>query len=77
VPHISRSAKFSPADTLPRILEDLACPACGHQDPGNARNWIGDNEMPIFCEGCGAFITVLLTEEQAQAIHRWSATLSA
>jgi transcription elongation factor Elf1 len=77
VPHIARSAKFSPDDTLDRILDDLACPACGHQDPGSAHKWLDDNQLRIFCEGCGAFVTVSVTDEQARAIHRRSTSMPA
>jgi hypothetical protein len=74
LPHISRTASFSPSDTTDRILEDLACPACGHQDLGNAHQRIASNELRIFCESCGAFITISMNEEQATTIHRWSTT---
>lgn len=75
MPHISHTAKFSPDDRPLRIVDDLACPICGHLDPGEAHNWITNNEMRIFCEGCGAFVTVLLSAEQAHAIQRCSASL--
>jgi len=70
VPDISHTAKFSPADTLPRILEDLACPACGHQDRRDAPRSITGNKMRIFCDCCGAFITITLSDEQARALRR-------
>ena len=73
--HISRTAKFNPADTLPRILEELACPVCGHHDPGDAHLWITDNKVRIFCDCCGSFITTFMSDEQARAVHRWSHTL--
>jgi hypothetical protein len=59
------------------MLQDLACPACGHADPGEAHTWMSDNKIRIFCEGCGAFVTISVSDEQARALHRWSATLSA
>lgn len=70
---ISHTAKFSPADTYSRILEDLACPSCGHQDPGVARSPITHNKIRVFCDSCGAFITISINDEQASAIHRSSA----
>jgi len=73
--HVSRTATFNPGDAPGRILEDLACPACGHDDPGHAQRPIGDNKMRIFCDCCGAFITIALSDEQAQAIHRLSITV--
>jgi transcription elongation factor Elf1 len=69
-------AKFSPEDSPSRIREELACPACGHQDPGDAHLRIADNTVRIFCSSCGAFITIALSDEQAQAIRSCSATLS-
>lgn len=77
MPRISHSATFSPDDTLDRMLDDLTCPACGHQDLGNAHNWMGKNKIRIFCEGCGAFITVSVSDEQAAAIHRRAMTAPA
>jgi len=67
---ISHTATFGAADMLPRILEDLACPACGYRDPDDAYNWITDNKLRIFCDCCGAFVTIWLSDEQANAIHR-------
>jgi transcription elongation factor Elf1 len=72
LPHISRTAKFGPGDTAARILADLACPVCGHQDLGNAHHRVASNKLRIFCEGCGAFITVTMSDEQASTIHSWS-----
>ena len=67
--HIIRSATFDPADPPPRILEDLACPACGHQDPGLPHGRILDNRVRMFCEACGTFVTFEVTEEQARAVR--------
>ena len=67
---ISYTATFSPDDSLARILEDLACPVCGQQDPGDAHRSITSNKMRIFCDRCGAFITVSFSDEQARALHR-------
>jgi transcription elongation factor Elf1 len=74
VSRISRTATFSPDDTTDRILEDLACPACGHQDLGSAHNRLATNELRIFCDGCGAFITISMSDEQATTIQRWATT---
>jgi transcription elongation factor Elf1 len=69
----SRSATFSPGDATPRILSDLACPACGHEDPTLVRRSITDNKVHIFCDACGTFVTILLSEEQSDTIrHRLS-----
>jgi transcription elongation factor Elf1 len=72
LPHISRTASFSPSDATDRILEDLACPACGHQDLANAHHRLASNQLRIFCEGCGAFITISMSDEQATTIQGWS-----
>jgi transcription elongation factor Elf1 len=74
VPHITRIARFNPGDTTDRILEDLACPACGYQDLGDAHRRVTSNELRIFCEGCGAFITISMNDEQVRTIYRWSMT---
>lgn len=74
---ISHTATFG-ADASPdRIRDQLACPACGHRDLGDAHLRMTDNTVRIFCSGCGAFITIALSDEQARAIRRCSATLSA
>jgi len=52
------------------------CPACGHEDPGEAHVRISDSTVRIFCSACGAFVTIALSEEQAQAIRRCSSVLS-
>lgn len=70
MPNILHTAQFSPTDTARRILEDLACPACGRQDPADAYSLITNNKIRVFCDGCGAFITIALNDEQARAIHR-------
>jgi hypothetical protein len=68
MPEIASTAHFSPADPLPRMLEDLACPSCGHQDPGCVRSQMRDYKLRIFCECCGAFVSISLTSEQADAL---------
>ena len=74
---ISHTAKFSPGDTRVQIVSELACAACGDVDPRDAAERIVDNKLRIFCERCGAFTTISLTDEQVRAIRRWSATSSA
>jgi len=69
-------ATFSPEDSPARIRQELACPACGHHDPGEAHLRISDNTLRIFCGSCGAFVTIALSKEQAQAIRGCSGTLS-
>ncbi len=74
---ISHTATFNPEDSPTRIREELVCPACGHQDLGSAHLRISDGTLRIFCSSCGAFVTITLSEAQAQAIRRCSGTLSA
>jgi transcription elongation factor Elf1 len=74
---IFHTATFKADDSPARIREELVCPVCGHGDPGDTHLRITDNSLRIFCTECGAFITVLLDDEQAQAVRRGSATLSA
>lgn len=74
---LTHIAQFSPVDEPSQILLDLACPACGHQDPGDLRQRVSDNKLRIFCDCCGAFTTVLLSDEQAVAVRRWSENRSA
>ncbi len=75
--HVSHTATFSPTDPVARMLEDLNCPVCGHHDPGDAHRWITDNKVRIFCDCCGSFITVSMNDEQARAIHQFSAAAMA
>jgi hypothetical protein len=62
-------ATFSSTDPLTLILEDLACPACGHQDSADAYKRVAENKVRVFCDNCGAFVTILLSDEQAAAIR--------
>jgi transcription elongation factor Elf1 len=71
------TATFDPDDSPARIRDELACPVCGHQDPDEAHLRISDNTLRIFWSACGAFVTTALSEQQAGAIRRCSATLSA
>jgi transcription elongation factor Elf1 len=74
---ICHAATFAPDDSPARIREELVCPACGHQDPGDAHLRVTDNSVRIFCGACGAFITITMSDEQARAMRRCSNTLSA
>jgi transcription elongation factor Elf1 len=73
---ITHTATFNPQDSPARIREELACPACGHRDLGAAHLRITDDTIRIFCSGCGSFVTIVMTEAQAHAVRRCSATLS-
>jgi hypothetical protein len=77
VSHVSHAATFGPTDELPRILDDLACPCCRRRYTGEAHTRITDNKLRMFCDGCGAFATIELTDEQVGAIRRVSATMPA
>ena len=65
---ITRTATFAPGDPLARILEDFACPACGHRDAGETFPAITGGRAHVFCDSCGAFATIVLSEEQAGSI---------
>jgi hypothetical protein len=66
---ILRVAQFSASDSRDRILEDVACPACGHRNPTELRRQIVENKLRVFCDGCGAFLTVALTDEQIEVMY--------
>jgi hypothetical protein len=69
---ITRNAAFGPTETIERILADIACPACGYQDPADAYRLTPGNRVRFFCDGCGAFVTILLSDAQAEVLRRWS-----
>jgi transcription elongation factor Elf1 len=73
---VFHTATFSPHDSPARIREELVCPACGHEDLGEAHLRISDDTLRIFCGECGAFVTIRLTKEQVEAIRGCSTTLS-
>jgi cytochrome c-type biogenesis protein CcmH/NrfF len=75
VSQVMHIAKFSPDDPDARILEELACPACGRQDLGDAHTRITQNQMRLFCEDCASFVTIVMSDEQVQAVHRLCARL--
>jgi len=66
--NLTRPATFRETDPLTTILADLTCPRCGYQEPGSTPPPVADGSLRIFCEGCGAFITILLTAGQARAL---------
>lgn len=68
---ITRIAEFGPTDTAERILAAIACPACGHSDPADTYRVTPANRVRFFCDGCGAFVTILLSDSQAEIIRRW------
>jgi hypothetical protein len=51
------------------MLADLACPACGHVEARELPDRIAMNRMRIFCDCCGACVTILLTDEQVEVIR--------
>jgi hypothetical protein len=73
---ITRTAEFAPADATPWILRDIACPACGYRDPAGPERLSPGNRVRFFCDGCGAFVTILLSDAQAAAVRRWSSEVS-
>ena len=69
---ITHTAQFAPAAAITRILEDIACPACGYVEDAERYRLSPGNRMRFFCDGCGAFVTILLSKEQADAVRAWS-----
>ncbi len=67
---ITRVAAFGAADEAERILTEIACPACGYRDPADAYRLTPGNQVRFFCDGCGAFVTILLSDVQAEALRR-------
>jgi hypothetical protein len=57
---ITRTANFEPADTADRILDDIACPCCGYRDEAETYRLSLGHKLRFFCDGCGAFVTILL-----------------
>jgi hypothetical protein len=70
---ITHTARLRTGDSVAQVLEDLACPACGHRDPGEAFPSITDGTVRRFCDCCGAFVTIRLSEEQAGIVLRHGA----
>jgi hypothetical protein len=68
---IKRTATFGPSDTAERILAEIACPACGYRDAPDASRLTPGNRVRFFCDGCGAFVTILLSNAQAEIVRRW------
>ena len=63
-------ATFRPEDSMARMLEDLACPACGHREQANAFPSISGDRIRVFCDCCGTFATIVVSDEQAAALRR-------
>ncbi|MGN6871028.1 MAG: hypothetical protein ACTHMY_21760 [Solirubrobacteraceae bacterium] len=68
---ITRVAAFGPTDTDERILAEIACPSCGYRDPSDTFRVRPGNRVRFFCDGCGAFVTILLSDAQAEIVRRW------
>ncbi len=69
---LTHTARFGAADALERMLDDIACPACGYLDPADTYRLTPGNKVRFFCDGCGAFVTILLDDAQAEAVRHWS-----
>ena len=67
---ITRIAAFEPTDTAERILAEIACPACGYRDPLDTYRMTSPNRLRFFCDGCGAFVTIVLSDTQAETVRR-------
>lgn len=69
MPERTHTATFRATDEHSRMLADLACPACGHVESRELPERIAMNQMRLFCDCCGAFVTILLNDEQIEAIR--------
>ncbi len=69
MPQLMHSAEFDVADAPERMLAELACPACGYRDPGAAYRVSPGNRVRFFCDGCGAFVTIQLSDAQARVVR--------
>ena len=69
---ITRNAAFGPADAAERFLAELACPACGYRDPDDTYRMTPGQRIRFFCDGCGAFVTIVLSDAQAEAVRHWT-----
>jgi hypothetical protein len=70
VSEVIHIATFHPGDSVARMLEDMACPACGHRETADAFPSISGDRVRIFCDCCGAFTTIIVSDEQAAALRR-------
>jgi hypothetical protein len=70
VSEVIRTASFGPSDSRDRILEDLACPTCGHREPASTLPSITEDRIRMFCDCCGTFTTIVLSDEQAVTVRR-------
>lgn len=68
---ITRTPTFGPGDPAERIIAEIACPACGYRDPAETYRVSPGNRVRFFCDGCGAFVTILLSDAQAEIVRRW------
>ncbi len=66
---ISHTAEFRPDDPPAEILGELTCHACEHGQPGPLPRPITDNRLRIFCDRCGTFTTIVLSDEQVRAVQ--------
>jgi hypothetical protein len=68
---LMHTAAFDVADARERMLAELACPACGYRDPDDAYRVRPGNRVRFFCDGCGAFVTIQLSDAQARVVRDW------
>ncbi|MBV9804030.1 MAG: hypothetical protein JO130_12590, partial [Solirubrobacterales bacterium] len=53
---LMHTAAFDVDDAPDRMLAELACPACGYRDSGDAYRVRPCNRVRFFCDCCGAFV---------------------
>ena len=73
---ITDTAQFAPADAAFRILQDIACPGCGYLEQADSFRLSPGNRVRFFCDCCGAFVTIVMSDGQADAVRRWSSGAS-
>ena len=69
---LTHTAQFNPAGGVTEILEGIACPGCGYREPADSYRVSPGNRVRFFCDGCGAFVTIVLSDRQADAVRDWS-----
>ena len=67
MPRTPQPPSLRSADTIAQVLESFTCPACGHPGAGATCPRSGQDRIRIFCDCCGAFVTIELSHEAGPA----------
>lgn len=68
---LMHTAEFDAAGGPEGMLAELACPACGYRDAAEAHRVRPGNRVRFFCDCCGAFVTIELSDAQASVVREW------